>query len=1110
MGALIADRDWSNSPLGPIETWPESLVSTLRMILPTEAQIVVFWGPEYLAFYNDAYAPTIGLKHPAALGSPAAEYWSELWSDLEPLLREVRATGKSLFAKDRAFYIERHGFGEEVYFDISYSAISNAEAKIDGVLCIVSETTERVRAERRSAAERDRLAEMFQQAPGFMALLHGPTHVFDLTNKAYQTLIGERSVLGRTVAEALPEVRSQGMIELLDRVFQTGEPFAANAMAVKLFDPNTSGLVNRYLDFVYQPIRDLHGAVSGIFIEGTDVSDRVTAIEAQRQSEERLRLATQAAGIGTWDFDPVTKSLLWDAQCKALFGLPPEAEVSYEKSFVAGLHPEDRERAKAAVENALNASFNNGYDIEYRTIGLTDGIERWCAARGRAMFVNDQAVRFVGTITDITELKSAQAAIEHSQSALRDESNALETLNVTSQVIAAELDLDCLVQGVVDAGVQLSAARYGAFFYKVSDDDGERYMLSALSGASREDFADPIGAAVFSPTFEGQTVVRSEDITKDNRFDRTSPHFGTPFSNIPIRSYLAVSVISRTGKIIGWLFFGHDAAGVFTERSQRIVTGLAAQAAIGIDNARLFRASERLNQTLEIEVHSRTQERDRIWQMSRDLLGVADAKGLWRSVNPAWASMLGWPAEEIVGRTNEWLLHPDDVAASRAEMARLRSGLTAHGFENRLRTRDGTYRTLSWTAVPAGGEIYAIARDVTSERDAALALKETEELLRQAQKMETIGQLSGGIAHDFNNLLQIVAGNLETLQRNLPQDLPRLKRAAENAMTGAKRAATLTQRLLAFSRRQPLAPKAINPNKLVAGMSELLHRTLGETIAIKTVLSPQSWQLEADPNQLESAILNLAINARDAMPDGGELTIETTNGIIDADYVARHPNVKPGEYVVICVLDTGTGMEKETLARAFEPFFTTKEPGKGTGLGLSMVYGFVNQSGGHVHVRSQIGHGTKVMIYLPRIIGQETDETPNFNAQPVPQGKRDETILVCEDDSEVRAYSTESLRDLGYDVLEAADGPSALKILKGYEGRIHLLFTDVVLPGGMTGANLAEQARGVRPDMRILFTTGYARDAIVHQGRLDAGVDLITKPFTYTDLATRIRESLDK
>ncbi|MDR6114681.1 MULTISPECIES: PAS domain-containing protein [unclassified Sphingomonas] len=409
---------------------------------------------------------------------------------------------------------------------------------------------------------------------------------------------------------------------------------------------------------------------------------------------------------------------------------------------------------------------------------------------------------------------------------------------------------------------------------------------------------------------------------------------------------------------------------------------------------------------------------------------------------------------------------------------------------------------------------YQFATDVSERLAAQERLADMEAQLRQSQKMEAVGQLTGGIAHDFNNLLQVVVGNLEMLDRFLPIDEhPRARRAATNAMTGAKRAATLTQRLLAFSRRQPLAPQSVDAVRLVDGLSDLLTRTLGEQVSLVIEAAPDLWPAEADTNQLESAILNLAVNARDAMPHGGTLSITLRNATLDGmtSMVAGpvpYPT-DPGDYVAIDVSDTGIGMDRATLGRVFEPFFTTKEVGKGTGLGLSMVYGFAKQSGGQVQIESRPGQGTCVSLFLPRFCG----DVASVDAPPAPAIRPDrgsETILVVEDDPDVRAYSTEALRELGYDVLEAEDGGSALALLDAPEAsRIALLFSDVVLPGGMTGADLASAARSLHPDLKVLFTTGYARDVIVHGGRLDAGVALITKPFDFADLAARIRAMLD-
>ena len=395
----------------------------------------------------------------------------------------------------------------------------------------------------------------------------------------------------------------------------------------------------------------------------------------------------------------------------------------------------------------------------------------------------------------------------------------------------------------------------------------------------------------------------------------------------------------------------------------------------------------------------------------------------------------------------------------------------------------------------------------TRVASAVAAREQAEEALRQAQKMEAVGQLTGGIAHDFNNLLTVITGNVDTARRALLAGEPqRATRSMESAQKGAERAAALTQRLLAFSRRQPLAPKPVNIDRLVTGMADLLHRSLGETVRLETVSTPGLWSVEADQNQLENAILNLAVNARDAMPDGGKLTIETANAWLDERYSAAHAEVTPGGYVVICVTDTGHGMSKQVLARAFDPYFTTKEVGKGTGLGLSMVYGFVKQSGGHVKIYSEPNEGTTVKIYLPRLMtGAEEARAPAV--EPDPTG-REQMILVVEDDDDVRAYTVEMLRELGYRVAHAPDGAAALRVIEREAGRIDLLFTDVVMPN-MSGRELVDRARALQPDLKVLYTSGYTRNSIVHGGRLDAGVEMIAKPFTYQTLARKIGDILE-
>ncbi|MBL0407500.1 GAF domain-containing protein [Microvirga aerilata] len=720
-------------------------------------------------------------------------------------------------------------------------------------------------------------------------------------------------------------------------------------------------------------------------------------------------------------------------------------------------------------------------------------------------------------------LRGRETDLRESEQRLREESHTLETLNRMGATVASELDLERVVQMVTDAGVELTGAKFGAFFYNTVNETGESLMLYTLSGVDRSEFErypHPRATAVFAPTFKGQGVVRSDDILADPRYGKNEPYRGMPEGHLPVRSYLAVPVASRSGEVIGGLFFGHPEPGCFNERHEQLIVGIAGQAAIAIDNARLYRDAQReleqrrqaeeslrdLNTTLEQRITEAVAERNMVWRTSQDLFVICGFDGFYRSLNPAWAHALGYAPDELIGTRFDALVHPDDVPATRREFERLVVGSIIRDFDLRLRSKEGAYRWYSWTCVPQGDVFYAAGRDMTER-------KQLEAQLRQSQKMEVVGQLTGGIAHDFNNLLTVVTGNLDMLHRKVGTSGDhRLIRNVENALEGARRAAQLTHRLLAFSRQSPLQPETVDINKLVGGMSDLLQRTLGENISIETVMAGGLWRTEADPNQLENAILNLAVNARDAMPEGGKLTIETANAHLDEAYAAStNGEVKVGQYVMVSVSDTGAGMTPDVRAKVFEPFFTTKPVGKGTGLGLAQVYGFTKQSGGHVAIYSEVGHGTTVKLYFPRL-ARVQDRVQVLQGDPqaaVPALGAGEMILVVEDEAMVRDFSVSALEDASYRVLTAGDGPTALRLLEQHQSDIALLFTDVVLAGPMNGRRIADEALKVRPDLKVLFTTGYTRNAIVHHGRLDEGVELITKPFTALALAKRVRDLLD-
>ena len=653
--ACIRQLNQSTSPLGHPDAWPPALRTVVDLMLPSQAQIVLFWGPQYCALYNDAYAPTIGAKHPAALGRPACEFWVELWDDLKPLLDRVLVGGETVFATDRPFQINRHGHLEEVFFDISYSPVRMPDSSVGGVLCIVNETTERVNATRRLAA--------------------------------------------------------------------------------------------------------------------------------------------------------------------------------------------------------------------------------------------------------------------------------------------SEADLEQRVQ-------------------------------------------------------------------------------------------------------------------------------------------------------------ERTRDRDRLWQLSRDLLMVTTLEGRVVAVNPAWQATLGWDEAELLGTSILDKIAPTDVQAVINELARLERGHPTTGFECRIQHKDASARTLSWTAVPDNRFIHAVGRDVT-------ALRATEQRMAHSQKMEAIGQLTGGIAHDFNNMLQGITGSIEVIRLRVAMGRTEgLDRFMEAAIGSAQRAAALVQRLLAFSRRQSLDPRPVDINALVHSMEEMMRRSLGEQITLRVNASPRAVQAVCDESQLESAILNLSLNARDAMPHGGKLTISTEETAVLPSQQSEIEGLKPGKYVILRVTDTGTGMTPDVLAHAFDPFFTTKPIGQGTGLGLSMVYGFAQQSNGHARIESELGVGTTVTLLLP-LARHMPSATDHPAMRPAPRGNG-EVVLVVEDDPSVRTVVLAALAQQGYRTLDAASGDAALAYILAPQLQIDLLVTDVGLPG-MNGRQLAEHARQVRADLPVLFMTGYAEYARNKSEFLGPGMQMISKPFSLDDLVQKLR-----
>jgi PAS domain S-box-containing protein len=792
LARLIRHFDWAHTSIGPIEGWPQSLVTITGLLLRSPVPMVLLWGEDGVMIYNDAYSVFAGSRHPELLGSKVREGWAEVAAFNDNVMT-VGLAGGVLAYRDQELTLVRNGRLEPAWMNLDYSPVLDETGKPAGVIAIVVETTERVLADRRTAADQEHQRRLFSQMPGFVSVLTGPEHVYEYVNEAYIQISERTDFIGRAIREVFPDLAGQGFFELLDEVYSTGDTRVLRAMELRLRGSEEV----QYVDFVYEPIRDNEGKVTGIFVGGYEVTE------------------------------------------------------------------------------------------------------------------------------------------------------------------------------------------------------------------------------------------------------------------------------------------AHRAAAKLRE----------------------------LNAELERRVVERTQARGRTWQVSPDLLGALNSEGYFETSNPAWQTVLGWSEEEVAATSIWELLHPDDLERTRGGFALTQIGQPAIRFPNRYRCKDGGYRWISWVGVPEDGFVYCSGRDITDEKTAEVELLKAQEALRQSQKMEAIGQLTGGIAHDFNNLLASISGSLELLEKRLSEGrFDTVYRYIKLAQTAAQRAAALTQRLLAFSRRQTLDPRPTDINRLVSNIEDLMRRTVGPAIVLEVVGAGGLWPTRVDASQLENALLNLIINGRDAMPDGGRITIETANKWLD-HAAAKERELAPGQYVSLCVTDTGTGMTPEVASRAFDPFFTTKPIGQGTGLGLSMIHGFVRQSGGQVRIYSEFGEGTTMCLYLPRFVG-ELEAADALEDEGGAQGGQGETVLVIDDEEVLRSLMAEVLKDAGYRVLEAGDGPSGLKILQS-DVRVDLMITDVGLPGGLNGRQVADAARSLRTGLKVLFVTGYAENAVVGNGHLDPGMQVISKPFPMSILGARVREIID-
>jgi PAS domain S-box-containing protein len=837
------------------------------------------------------------------------------------------------------------------------------------------------------------------------------------------------------------------------------------------------------------PVTDAAGEIAYFFASQFDVTadyaqlaklkGENAALAAQHAaSAERLRivdtalpLATEAAEISLWDVDTVKNVLFWPPRMKAMFGLLPDAPVSM-ADFHAGVHPEDREAVEAAFAAAIDPGRHAPYDVEFRTVGREDGRIRWVAAKGRGLFGEDgRCIRVIGTAIDVTARKQAEETLRESEARFR---NMADHAPVMMWVTDAQGACTYLNRQWYAYTGQTEAEGIGLGWLAAVHPDDRGWSSDTFLAANAE-----------RKPFRLEYRLRNADGDYRWFIDAAQPRLG------------------EDGRFHGYI-------GSVTDIHDRKI------------------AEQRFAET--------TRRLDAILNNTTQAIFLMDERQQCSYMNAAAEDLTGYTLAETQGRALHDVVHhtrPDGSPYPLCECPidqAFPENNQEQGEEVFVR-RDGSFYPVGFTASPIRNEhgepigTVIEARNIEEELRAKAALeafnatlerrveeeiakRETlEEALRQSQKMEAVGQLTGGLAHDFNNLLAGISGSLELMQTRMQQgrfnDVERYMAAAQGA---AKRAAALTHRLLAFSRRQTLDPKPTNVNRLVSGMQELVQRTVGPTIPIEVVGGSGIWPALVDPSQLENALLNLCINARDAMPDGGRITIETANRWLDWPS-ARQYDVPEGQYLSLCVTDSGTGMTPEVIERAFEPFFTTKPIGEGTGLGLSMIYGFAQQSGGQVRIYSELGKGTTVCLYLPRHYGEVDESGPSEEAEALPRSEQGETVLIVDDEATVRMLITDILEDLGYTAIEAGDSAAGLKVLQS-DVRIDLLVTDVGLPGGMNGRQMADAARVSRPDLKVLFITGYAENAIIGNGQLKPGMAVLTKPFAIETMAARIRSMI--
>lgn len=1152
--ARMRECDWDATPIGPPNGWPSSLLTIVRVMLTSHFAMWMAWGPDLIFFCNDAYLPTVGLKRNWVIGSRSDKVWAEIWPDIGPRIHHVLTTGEATWDEALLLYLERSGFAEETYHTFSYSPIADDAGNTSGMLCVVAEVTERVIGERQLRVLRDvgttfaATSTRAETLSGLESCLSANTRdvpfalIYLLDQEGTPRLeaacepnreissASQRFIRLKSASWPLAKATSGELVRVeIDRIIpdwssldqqpylpETRLPVSPReALIAPITDSESSDAVG-YLVAGLNPHRQFDSTYQG-FIEllTAQVAAAIARADEYERAHERELALTEIDRAKTAFFSNVSHEF----RTPLTLMLGPLEDALAAAPLVP---PEQRDRMAIAHRNALRLLrlVNSLLDFSRIEAGRVEATYR---PTDLAALTADLAASFrsatdkagLNLIVDTPALSQA-VYVDHEmweKIVLNLISNAFKftfegEIEVTLREREGTAQLTVRDTGTGIPGDQIE--KLFDRFYRVEGASGRSFEGSGIGLALVRELVKLHYGDIEVESEEGQGSAFHVKIPlgaahlPTDRVKMTSKE-GRPATQS--RTFVEEALRWLPGDARDFLLDGGAARGMSYRPSVHESSDEIHRVLLADDNADLRDYIGRLliDHGYDVEAVADGKAAIAALRARRPDILVTDVMmprldgfGLLRAIRND-ADLRELPIVMLSARAG------DD-----AKVVGLEAGaddyLTKPFSARELLARVGANIKMAKLRREASNAIIRLNETLeqqVAERTAELMA--VEESLRQSQKMEAVGQLTGGLAHDFNNLLTGISGSLELVEARIAQGrFKELDRYIHVARGAAKRAAALTHRLLAFSRRQTLDPKPTDMNRLVAEMDDLVRRTVGPSITIEVVKAAGLWPTLVDPNQLESALLNLCINARDAMPDGGRLTIETANRWLDL-HAAKERDLPAGQYISLCVSDTGTGMTPEVIERAFDPFFTTKPMGEGTGLGLSMIYGFVRQSGGQARIYSEIGKGTMVCLYLPRLFGETTDIEPMPEITDQHRSSDGETVLVVDDEPSVRMLITEVLEELGYNALEAEDGPAGLKVLEGPR-RIDLLITDVGLPGGMNGRQLADAALRTRPELKVLFITGYAENAVIGDGHLKPGIHVLTKPFALESLAARIQD----